>query len=320
MAVKSAEQLSEQGGLLNVDKTDGWTSHDVVAKFRLILNIHRIGHTGTLDPMATGVLVLCVGSTTKMARFLVGLEKEYQGIMRLGAESDTLDAQGSITTVTERPQTTRVELQKMFGKFTGEQKQIPPMYSAVKYQGQPLYQLARRGQTVPRQPRSVTIQSLELVRYQPPRVTFRVVCSSGTYVRVLAADIGRQLGTGAYLETLRRQRVGPFHVEDALTVDRAIELARCGTLIQHLQPVMRGLIRFPRLVVHPWAVDAILHGRPMIPEMVRELDPAAVSGSQIRIEDGGRRLLAMLQLERGIEEWNDAAGGESIGTYLRVLN
>jgi len=318
--VKSAEQFSEKEGLLNVDKTAGWTSHDVVAKFRLILNIRRIGHTGTLDPMATGVLVLCVGPTTKMARFLVGLEKEYRGTMRLGAESDTLDAQGSITAVAERPQTTRAELQKVFEQFTGEQKQIPPMYSAVKYKGQPLYRLARRGETVPRQPRSVTIRSLELIRYQPPQVTFRVACSSGTYVRVLTADIGRRLGTGAYLKTLRRQRVGPFRVEDALTVDRAIELARNETLIQHLQPVMSGLIRFPRLVVHPWAVDAVLHGRPITPEMVRELDPGAASGSQIRVEDDGRRLLAMLQLETGIEEWNDAAGGESIGTYLRVLN
>ena len=209
MAVTFAQQLPGEGGLFNVDKPAGWTSHDVVAKFRSLIKLRQIGHTGTLDPMATGVLLLCVGAATKMARFLVGLEKEYHGVMRLGASSDTLDAQGNISTRVGRVETSPEELEEIFRRFTGELQQIPPMYSAVKHRGQPLHRLARRGQSVERQPRTVTIRSLHLDRYQPPRAAFRVVCTSGTYVRVLAADIGDALGTGAYLESLRRQRVGP---------------------------------------------------------------------------------------------------------------
>jgi tRNA pseudouridine55 synthase len=320
MAVKSTGGLPSEGGLLNIDKPAGWTSHDVVAKFRSLLNVRRIGHTGTLDPMATGVLLLCVGATTKMARFLVGLEKEYLGTMRLGAESDTLDGQGRISRGSEPLSPTDVEIREVFQRFTGKLRQIPPMYSAVKHRGQPLHRLARQGRSVPRKSRTVFIRSLDLVDHRPPRVTFRVVCTSGTYVRVLAADMGRQLGTGAYLETLRRLRVGPFRVEDALTVDGAIDLARSGELMKQLRPVMSGLMRFPRLVVHPWAVDAVLHGRPVTTEMVRELDPAATRGSEARVENTEKRLLAMLRLEIGADEWNDVAAEKSIGTYLRVLN
>ena len=315
-----AQQLPQEGALLNIDKPAGWTSHDVVAKFRSLLKIRQIGHTGTLDPMATGVLLLCVGAATKMARFLVGLEKEYHGTMRLGATSDTLDAQGCISTRVDRIEVSQDRIGEVFQRFTGELQQIPPMFSAVKHQGQPLHRLARRGQTIPRKPRTVTIQSLRLVRYQPPDVTFQVVCSSGTYIRVLAADIGEQLGTGAYLESLRRHRVGPFGAGEALTVDEAVERMRDGTLIAALQPLIRGLERFPRLVVHPWAVEAVLHGRPVTANMVREIDPAAARGSEIRVEDSEAKLLAMMQLKVATDRWDEAAGGKAIGSYLRVLN
>lgn len=320
MAVTFAQQLPQEGGLLTIDKPAEWTSHDVVARFRSLLKIRQIGHTGTLDPMATGVLVLCVGAATKMARFLVGLEKEYLGTMHLGASSDTLDAEGRISTRVERIGSSREEIEEVFRRFTGRLQQIPPMYSAVKHRGQPLHRLARKGQTVERPPRTVIIRSLRLLRYQPPQVTFRVVCTSGTYVRVLAADIGDELGTGAYLESLRRERVGPFGTEQALTVDQAIERNRDGTLIGSLQPVTRGLQRFPRLIVHPRAVDAVRHGRPLTPGMVRESDPAAVSGSTVRVEDETERLLAMMQVKVSADRWDQAGAEESIGSYLRVLN
>jgi len=315
-----AQQLPKEGGLLNIDKPAGWTSHDVVAKFRSLLKIRRIGHTGTLDPMATGVLLLCVGAATKMARFLVGLEKEYHGMMRLGASSDTLDAQGHISTHLDKVEIPREEIEKVFQRFTGELHQIPPMYSAVKHRGQPLHRLARRGQTVDRQPRTVTIRFLQMIRYQPPDLTFRVICTSGTYVRVLAADIGDQLGTRAYLESLRRQRVGSFEADKALTVGQAVEMSRSESLIAALQPLMRGLERFPRLVVYPWAVDAVLHGRPVTPKMIREIDPAVACGSEVRVEDSKERLLAMLQLKVAADRWSKTAEGKAIGDYLRVLN
>ena len=320
MAVTIAQQLPQEGGLLIIDKPAGWTSHDVVAKCRSLLKIRQIGHTGTLDPMATGVLLLCLGTATKMSRFLVGLEKEYLGTMYLGATSDTLDAQGRITTQVERVETPGDQIEAVFAQFNGELQQIPPMYSAVKHHGQPLHRLARRGQTVDRQPRTVTIRSLRLMRYQPPRVDFRVVCTSGTYIRVLAADIGDQLGTGAYLESLRRQRVGPFRADEALTIDRAVEMNRDETLIDALQPVKRGLTRFPRLVVHSWAVDEVLHGRPVTPRMIREADPAAAGGSEVRVVDEDDRLLAMMRLKLETDRWDREDRQTAIGSYLRVLN
>jgi len=313
-------RLPLEGGLLNIDKPAGWTSHDVVAKFRALLKIRQIGHTGTLDPMATGVLLLCVGAATKMARFLVGLEKEYHGTMRLGATSDTLDAQGRISRHVDKVETPRGEIEKVFQRFTGKLRQIPPMYSAVKHRGQPLHRLARRGQTIDRQPRTVTIRSLQMIRYEPPDLSFRVICSSGTYVRVLAADIGDKLGIGAYLASLRRQRVGPFDADQALTVDQAVEMSDSEELIDALLPLIKGLGRFPRLVVHSWAVDAILHGRPLAPKMVRDIDPAADGGCEVRVEDSGGRLLAMMQLKVAADHWDKAAEGKAIGSYLRVLN
>ncbi len=307
-------------GFLNIDKPPRWTSHDVVAKLRRSLRIPRIGHTGTLDPMATGVLLLCVGRATKVARFLLKLDKEYLATMTLGGESDTLDAQGHISRSEECPEVSPQQLQDVFSRFTGTQQQIPPMFSAVKHRGRPLYRLARRGKTVVRRPRLVTIRSLQLCRYEAPHVTFRVSCSSGTYIRVLAADMGRELGCGAYLAQLCRTRLGPFALQEALSLPQAVELAETGHLGDALTAMSRGLRTYPRLVAPEGAVPRILQGQPMIKGLFRELPVDARKGDEVRIEDQRGRVLAMAQLLIDVHQISELSPADRVCKPLRILS
>ncbi|TAL20110.1 tRNA pseudouridine(55) synthase TruB [Patescibacteria group bacterium] len=203
-------------GFLLIDKPEGWTSHDVVAYLRKITGIRRIGHAGTLDPFATGLLVVGVGSATKNLATVAGLEKEYIATLRFGAVSDTDDRTGKITQLQNPPTVEENQLRETLTSFIGEIEQIPPMYSAKKIGGRKLYELARRGETIERRPARVIIKKIELVEAAlPKRAVIKVVCGGGTYIRALAKDIGQALGTGAYLEELRRTRIGPYRVEEA---------------------------------------------------------------------------------------------------------
>jgi tRNA pseudouridine55 synthase len=207
-------QLPE--GFLLVDKPTDWTSFDVVAKLRRITGIRKIGHAGTLDPFATGLLVVGVGrGATKHLDALMGQRKEYFATARLGATSDTQDLTGEITATPGAQTPTITEVETALAGLRGEQAQIPPMYSAIKIGGKKLYDLARAGQTIERQPRRVTIHELDLLGYEYPELRFRVVCSPGTYIRTLAHDLGGALGTGAYLVALRRTKSGDKTVDDA---------------------------------------------------------------------------------------------------------
>jgi tRNA pseudouridine55 synthase len=212
-------------GFLLIDKPGGWTSHDVVAKMRGLARTRKIGHAGTLDPMATGLLVLGLGRATRLLRFVQQLPKEYVARALLGVATDTLDADG--TEVARTPLAiSRAELSDAMKAFVGDIEQIPPMVSAVKIDGQKLYELARRGEEVERPARSVQIHELELTAFEPgdfPVAEFRVVCSSGTYVRTLADDIGRALGGRAHLTGLQRTRIGSHQVRDAVPLDALIE-------------------------------------------------------------------------------------------------
>lgn len=202
--------------LLLIDKPVGWTSHDVVAKLRGILKMKRIGHAGTLDPFATGLLVIGVGPGTKDLTALVGVDKTYTATARLGATSTTEDPEGEITE-TGAAEVSRTDLESVLNTFIGTYEQTASLYSAKKVGGKKLYDLARQGlgDTVERPKKMVTISELKLLEYAWPNVTFEVSCSSGTYVRALARDIGEKLGVGAYLTALRRTRIGDFRIEDA---------------------------------------------------------------------------------------------------------
>ncbi len=229
-------------GILIIDKPADSTSHDVVARARRILGTRRIGHTGTLDPFATGVLVLCLGRLTRLAQFLSGEEKEYHAIMRLGVATDTGDLTGAeIEPYRDPGHLDDAQIETVMAEFRGPIDQVPPMYAAKKVGGVRLYEMARRGEVIARRPVQVEIRELEVdqasVSLPPDHVAFRVVCSSGTYIRTLAEDIGQRLGVGAHLVALRRMRAGRCLLENAVTLERLEEKTLEGSLEDLLQPV-----------------------------------------------------------------------------------
>ncbi|NDJ61826.1 MAG: tRNA pseudouridine(55) synthase TruB, partial [Chloroflexi bacterium] len=197
-------------GFLNIDKPLGWTSHDVVAKLRRGLQIKKIGHAGTLDPLATGVLVICLGAATRLSEYVMDTTKRYRAVVHLGVTTDTYDAEGEITAQRPSDHLSEADVRDALGAFVGALEQVPPMYSAIKQGGRKLYDLARAGEVVERPPRPVHIHALEVVAWQPPQVTLDVTCSPGTYIRSLAYDLGAALGVGAHLAGLMRTASGSF--------------------------------------------------------------------------------------------------------------
>ncbi|MCX5758412.1 MAG: tRNA pseudouridine(55) synthase TruB [Candidatus Hydrogenedentes bacterium] len=234
-------------GLLLVDKPSGITSHDVVDRIRRASGMRRIGHTGTLDPAATGLLVLCLGAATRLSEHLTSLDKVYEGAMRLGITTDSYDMDGKIVEEREVPEFDMKTLQDACNRFAGEILQVPPMVSAVKVGGERLYKRARKGETVEREPRRVTVIEFTVRRYVAPDVFIRVCCTRGTYVRSLCHDAGALLGCGATLASLRRTRVGNHSVENALPVD---EFKGRDIVAERLLP-MDSALDLPEVIVRP---------------------------------------------------------------------
>ena len=210
-------------GILNIDKPKDWTSHDVVAKIRSHFRIKKVGHAGTLDPNATGVLLICLGKATKKASFLTGHKKTYEGTLLLGTTTDTQDIKGKVIRKMKVEKIDAELLSSILKELTGDISQIPPMYSAVHYKGERLYKLARKGIKVNPEPRKVHVYSIELLSINIPEISIRVVCSKGTYIRTLANTIGEKLGYGACLKDLRRTQIGAFHIKDSLVLKDVLE-------------------------------------------------------------------------------------------------
>ncbi|MCX6967250.1 MAG: tRNA pseudouridine(55) synthase TruB [Verrucomicrobia bacterium] len=212
-------QSNTLDGVLIVDKAPGMTSHDVVAIVRRALDTKKVGHCGTLDPLATGLLIVVIGRGTKIQDLLMSEDKEYVGTLKLGEMTDSQDADGQITETRPVPELSRERIESAFAKFDGDFYQMPPMVSAIKKDGVPLYKLARQGKTIEREPRFVHIFAHEIKKIALPEIDFRVVCSKGFYVRTYAFDIGNDLGCGAHLKTLRRTKSGKFTLEHAVTIE-----------------------------------------------------------------------------------------------------
>lgn len=213
-------RTSDLAGFLAIDKPAGWTSHDVVAKTRRLTNVRRVGHAGTLDPFATGLLVVGVGKATRLIQYVQNTTKTYEATFKLGAETDTFDPEGEITRRAEPLSWPSPDLvSTILSRYTGTLEQVPPAYSAVHVDGKRAYELARAGQDVDIPARTVTIHAIEITCYEPPMLDLTIVCSTGTYIRSLARDIGRELGTYAYCEKLRRTSSGAFDVEHAISLD-----------------------------------------------------------------------------------------------------
>jgi len=228
-------------GFLLVDKSPGWTSHDVVDAARRWLGTRRVGHLGTLDPLATGVLPLAIRAATKLVPYITDGRKSYAGSIELGVETDTLDAEGQGRRRQGGAFPEKRAVEEALISFHGEIEQVPPMYSAVKQAGVPLHKLAREGKHVERAPKKVRIDRVELISYQAPIAEVEVDCSPGTYVRTLADDLGRQLGCGAHLQNLRRLRTGPFEIDAAMTPDQLADAAEAGKIEQYLIPAVDAL-------------------------------------------------------------------------------
>ena len=243
-------------GILNIDKPAGMTSHDVVDRVRQLSGQRRAGHAGTLDPSATGVLVVCLGQATRVAEYLMASDKVYQAQICLGMSTDTHDAEGQVTAIAE-VDVGEEEVRKALACFVGSIQQVPPMYSALKREGVPLYKLARRGIIVEREPRSIVIHSIELLDWDPPLLTIRVKCSPGTYIRALARDLGQELGCGAHLQSLARLASGRFTLEKAVSLD---ELAQ-GDWREFVHPLDEALLDFEPIVVDAQAEKRIRHGQ-----------------------------------------------------------
>lgn len=207
-----------------IDKPKGITAHDVVDRVRRKLRMKRVGHAGTLDPNATGLMILLIGKATKLSQYLMGLDKVYEGTIFLGASTNTHDVDGDILAEAEVPVISEEEMQALLHTFLGDQYQTPPMFSAKKVDGVPLYKLARKGKEIEREPRLIRVASFSLDRWEPPELDFTVACSKGTYVRTLAHDLGDKIGCGAYLKELRRVEIERFQIEDSLELDEFEEM------------------------------------------------------------------------------------------------
>lgn len=254
-------------GLLNIDKPSGWTSHDVVARLRRITGVRRIGHAGTLDPLATGVLVVCVGPATRLADYLMEGDKRYRATLHLGIETNTWDAEGEVVAEGDTAGLTPERVQGACAAFVGEFAQTPPLYSAIKRDGQPLYRWARRGRAVEVAPRMVSIRSIELVSFALPLVTLDVVCGKGTYIRSLAHDLGAALGCGAYLAALRRLRASGQDIADAVRLGDLTPDNWRACLISPWQ----ALAEHPRVIISPEQRAELLLGRAIVlPEAAGE--------------------------------------------------
>ncbi len=276
-------------GLLILNKPTGLTSHDVVAHVRRITQTRQVGHAGTLDPMATGVLVVCLGKATRISEYLLGHDKRYRAKIRLGVETNTYDADGAVT-ATCKVNVDRADVENALQRFVGKIQQVPPMYSAIKRQGQKMYELARQGIEVVREARSVVVYSIELLDFQTPDVTIEVTCSAGTYIRSIAHDLGAASGTGAHLIELTRTASGPFTLDQALELEQLEEQWPA-----HLRSIDEALSDWPLVVLD--AADRIraLNGAPIY--------TLKITGTHCRTHDEQGNLLALLAFDEKKQYW-----------------
>ncbi len=282
-------------GILNVYKEKGYTSHDVVAKLRGITRQKKIGHMGTLDPDAEGVLPVLMGRATKVCDLLPDDSKTYEAVLLLGQETDTQDSSGKVLRTGDISGLTEEEVREAVFSFAGSYEQIPPMYSARKVNGKKLYQLAREGKTVARSARTVKIDSLKILQMQLPRVKILVDCGKGTYIRTLCRDIGEKLGCGGLMESLIRTRVGPFDVAESMTLDAIEEKTKAGGLESIITPIDALFLDCPKMTVRGEAERLAYHGNKLPVEMTDLPAGQVKDDNMVRLYDSNGRFLALYQ-------------------------
>jgi tRNA pseudouridine55 synthase len=284
-------------GLLNIHKPTGPTSHDVVARARRLLQTRRIGHAGTLDPLASGVLLLGLGTATRLLEYLADLPKRYEAVAEFGVVTSTQDLTGEVIATRAATALRREDVEDALARFRGEILQTPPMVSAVKHEGRRLYELAREGRDVERTARPVTVYAAELVGFtagERPRAHLHVLCSSGTYVRTLIHDLGAALGPGAALASLVRTAIGPFTLADAVTLEELAALAETGEAQRRLVPPAEMIAHLPAVQVDEAVIPKLLHGGDV---PAANTDAAAPAEGPVRILAPGGELLAIARWE-----------------------
>ena len=282
----------ERSGVINIYKEAGYTSHDVVAKLRGILKQKKIGHTGTLDPQAQGVLPVCLGKGTKLCDLLADHDKEYEAVLRLGITTDTQDMEGNVLQESS-VQVSEEEVRTCILSFQGEQMQVPPMYSALKVNGKKLYELAREGKVVERKARPVTFHKIEVLWMELPKVKIRVQCSKGTYIRTLCNDIGEKLGCGGCMEELLRTRVERFALEDAVKLDEVQKAMEEETVDSLILPVDRIFDQYPAAKTTTQGDLLVHNGNRLFSELLQE-EPEAESG-YVRVYDSEGTFIGLFE-------------------------
>ena len=283
--------------VVTLNKERGITSQDAVTSVRRAFKVRKAGHTGTLDPMATGVMLVCLNEATKIASLIESLDKEYIATAKFGESTDTLDAEGEVTRRAGEFTITAGDIQRILPVFSGEIQQVPPMYSALKVSGQPLYKLARKGIEVERKPRAVTVSAIEVLGFSSPFVTLRVVCSKGTYIRSLCSDIGDMLGAGAHMTGLVRTRVGNFRIEDSAQIG---ELPQKASALHTIDSALRQL---PELSVTGEGLKKARNGNPLHLSLLPDFHLFSGSAVRLRDDDGkifgiGRVTKESIKIER----------------------
>ena len=291
-----------RGGYLNVDKPRDWTSTDVVRKLKGVTKVKKIGHGGTLDPIATGVLPVCLGNATRFAEMILLGTKEYRITLRLGVSTNTYDSEGDVTSERDFGSVTQDNVEKALEGFRGKFEQRPPMFSAVKHNGKRLYELARQGIEVERKTRPVEVKRLDLTRWESPEVELEVECSHGFYARTLVHELGEVLGSGAHLSGLIRTRANRFDIKDSHSIEEIQEYADAGKWQELAEPVDFTLQHLPSVRLDPLAAEAVQHGQAL---SVAQFGPptGARPGQQVRAYDTESELIAILVFEPERAGW-----------------
>ncbi|MGE0086625.1 MAG: tRNA pseudouridine(55) synthase TruB [Desulfococcaceae bacterium] len=290
-------------GLLLMDKPAGMSSARLVSCIKKLSGAKKAGHAGTLDPFATGLMICCLNRATKLSGFFLHGGKSYEAVLCLGTETDTQDCTGNITGSYDCPDFSAEQLENVFSSFSGTIQQTPPVYSALKHQGVPLYRLARKGQVVEKPAREVHISEISIMEIRLPEIRFRVSCSGGTYIRTLASDIGRMLGCGAHLRALRRTACGDFSMEKALTLPAAEELSLSGRLHERIISMNDALPRMPSYTADAVLEQRIMHGKPLNCKHI-PFPESAKGEENLKVLNTNGDLLALLNCKKEENRYN----------------
>ncbi|MFH2011583.1 MAG: tRNA pseudouridine(55) synthase TruB [Pseudomonadota bacterium] len=308
-------------GILIIDKPPGITSHDVVKRVKRMLKVRKAGHTGTLDPLATGVLPVCINEATKIVQFLINDDKEYEAELRLGIETDTQDNSGRVIKESCQIPEDHNKIIDTIMSFEGNIKQKPPVFSALKHHGTPLYKLARKGVCVDTEEREVQIFKINITRIDLPYISFLVSCSKGTYIRTLCADIGKRLGCGAHLVRLKRIRSGSFDIKDSHSLDEIETLAKNGTIKEKVVPLDKALNNLPQIKISDDLAERVRHGKQIIVDDLRDICLSHIKrGESLRITSSKNDLIAVGESLINSPLTEKEEGRKLICRLVRVFN